>query len=198
MDGYIGQITTFAGTFAPRNWHFCDGTVLPIQQYAALYSIIGTTYGGDGRSNFALPDLRGRTIVGAGSGPGLSPRVPGTKSGAETVTLSIAQIPAHTHALTAQANVSIPGTKASTSAGNQSSPAGNILSVPSDGGGLGVQPYAPTATANTTMGDSASATASFSNAPTTATGGGGSHDNMQPYLALNYIICLTGLYPARS
>src|SRR5689334_6035302 len=103
MDAFIGTILMFAGNFAPQNWAFCDGALLAIAQYAALFSILGTTYGGNGTTNFALPDLRGRVPLHVGGqqpGPGLSVYVLGEKTGVENVTLTMPQMPAHNHALT--------------------------------------------------------------------------------------------------
>ncbi|MGZ8216478.1 phage tail protein [Methylomagnum sp.] len=197
MDSYLGQIMPFAGNFAPDGWHVCDGSLLTISQYQALYSILGVQYGGDGRTTFALPDLRGRTIIGAGAGPNLTNRPQGAKGGAEGVTLTTAQIPAHTHTLTAQASVAIPATKAFTGTGTTHVPTGNVLAAANDPNSGDVNGYAAASSANTTLGDAATATASFANAPTTPTGGGGPHDNMSPYQVLNWIICINGLYPVR-
>jgi len=97
LDPFIGEIIMFAGNFAPRGWAFCDGQLLPISQNSALFSILGTTYGGDGRTTFALPDLRGRVPIHAGSGPGLSYRNLGAKEGQEEMSLTVSQIPSHTH-----------------------------------------------------------------------------------------------------
>jgi microcystin-dependent protein len=198
MDFYLGQVIAFAGNFAPQNFMLCDGTLLPISSYQALFAIIGTTYGGDGRTTFALPDLRGRTVIGTGTGPGLSPRTLGAKAGEENVTLTPTQIPAHNHTLTAQASVAIPGSKAFSGAGNQSSPTNNILATPADGAGAGVTPYAAASTANTTLGDATTGTASFNAAATSNTGGGAAHNNLPPYLPLTYIICVNGIFPARQ
>ncbi|WP_340819596.1 tail fiber protein [Methanolobus sp. WCC4] len=106
-DPLLGEITLFAGNFAPRGWAFCNGQLLPINQNQALFSILGTTYGGDGRTTFALPDLRGRAPVHAGNGPGLSPVVLGQKGGAETVALNVNQMPSHTHTLNHTHNISV-------------------------------------------------------------------------------------------
>jgi microcystin-dependent protein len=96
MDGYIGEMKMFAGTFAPMDWEFCWGQQLSISQYNSLFAIIGTQFGGDGITYFNLPDLRGRTPIGSGTGPGLTPRNPAEKGGVETVTLTTANMPAHT------------------------------------------------------------------------------------------------------
>jgi microcystin-dependent protein len=101
MEPFIGQIMMFGGSFAPRGWAFCEGQLLPISQNAALFSILGTTYGGDGRSTFALPDLRGRVAIHPGSGPGLSNYRLGEKGGVESVALNVNQIPAHSHGISA-------------------------------------------------------------------------------------------------
>ena len=98
-EPFIGQITMFGGNFAPRDWAFCNGQVLSISQNQALFSLLGTTYGGDGITTFALPDLRGRSPMHAGTGPGLSPRSPGQRGGAEQVALTVAQLPSHSHTL---------------------------------------------------------------------------------------------------
>jgi microcystin-dependent protein len=162
----------FAGNFAPRGWAFCDGQLLAISSNSALFSILGTTYGGDGRVTFGLPDLRGRAPIHAGGsqGPGLSRRRLGEKGGSENVTLAVQQLPPHNHKL-----------KADEAVANQVTPEGNVLAsknrtkLYSDG------------PANKDMGAS-----SIGNA-----GGGQAHPNMQPYLGINYIICLQGIYPSR-
>lgn len=100
MEGYIAQIILFAGTFAPRGWAFCQGQILSISQNTALFSLLGTTYGGNGQTTFALPDLRGRAPIGTGQGPGLSSISLGQMAGTENVTLLITQLPAHTHTVT--------------------------------------------------------------------------------------------------
>ena len=99
MEPFLGQIIMFAGNFNPRGWALCNGQLLAISQYSALFSILGTTYGGDGRTTFGLPDLRGRVPIHAGSGPGLTPRTLGSRGGSETNTLNVSQLPSHTHAI---------------------------------------------------------------------------------------------------
>ena len=172
MDPFIAEIKLFAGNFAPRGWAFCEGQLLPINQNSALFSIIGTIYGGDGRSTFALPDLRGRTPIGPGNGPGLSSYREGQKGGVEHVTLTTNQIPSHNHRINAV-----------TTGGNSTTPTNHLL------------------------GDSAAFDDEFSNAnPNTQmassmvanTGGGQSHENRQPFLAIYYIIALQGVFPSRS
>lgn len=169
-EPFIGQITMFAGTFPPRSWAFCDGQLLPIQSYSALFSILGTTYGGDGRTTFALPDLRGRVPMHAGNGPGLSSRPQGQRAGAENVTLNINQIPAHTHAL-----------QASDGFGSSKEPGGNVPAMADDG----ERNYS-------------SVVSGADMKPTESTGAGQSHANMQPYLAIRYIIALQGIFPSRN
>lgn len=180
MDPFVGQITLFPYTFAPRGWAFCQGQLLPINQNTALFSLLGTYYGGNGTSNFALPDLRGRAPIGQGQGQGLSPYTLGDVQGAETVTLSPAESPAHTHAFHAFA------ASATTNA-----PSG---ALPAEGHGTGrgappVNTYAPPSVGNV-----------VTLAPGQAgpTGGGQAHNNVQPYLSLNWCIALQGIYPPRS
>jgi microcystin-dependent protein len=173
-EPFTAEIRIFAGNFAPRGWAFCDGQLLPIAQNTALFSLIGTTYGGDGRTTTALPNLQGRAPMHPGRGPGLTPRKLGEKVGAETVTLSEAQIPSHNHTARATTSPGAPGAPTNTS------------SMARSGGGFG---YESDTTAN--LVDMASQTLSI-------TGGGQAHNNLQPFLTLNFIIALVGLYPSRS
>lgn len=173
MEPFIGQIILFAGNFAPRGWALCDGQLLPISQNQALFSILGTTYGGDGRTTFGLPDLRGRVPVHQGHGPGLSDYHLGQKGGIETVTLTAAQMPPHAHSLHANENP-----------GDSPDPAGAAIS---DSKGRD-RDFQKSGEVNVTM--SASSIGS--------TGGNQPHENRQPYLAVNYIIALQGIYPSRS
>ena len=170
---FIAEIIMFGGNFAPRGWAFCDGQLLPISSHSALFSILGTTYGGDGRTTFALPDLRGRVPMHPGRGPGLSDRRLGEKGGSETNTLATSQLPSHTHALLGNAV-----------AGNANTIADNSLS--NDAG-----------TSSATYSDSVPTTAmkpeSIGN-----TGDGSPVNNLQPYLCVNFIIALTGVFPSRS
>lgn len=172
MEGYLAQIIMFAGTFAPRNWAYCDGTILPISQYTALFSLIGTTYGGDGRTTFALPDLRGRAAIHAGHGPGLSNRVLGQKGGEEAVALTVPQLASHTHQAYCQS-----------AAGNTNSPIGNIWSTDA---GTTSATYS-SVSHNENMAANAIGPA----------GNGQPHDNMSPFLVVNYVICIQGIYPSR-
>ncbi len=169
MDPFIGAIVMFGGNFAPRGWATCDGQLLPISSNSALFSILGTTYGGDGRTTFALPDLRGRVSMHPGSGPGLTPRKLGQKVGSETETLTVNEIPAHNH-----------GVQATNGNGNKNDPQNNILADE------------PSAYSNRTP-------QVLMNADMiTNTGGGGAHNNVQPSLCANYIIALIGTYPSRN
>jgi len=187
MDNpFIGGIVLFAGNFAPRGWAFCDGQLLPINSNQALFSILGTTYGGDGRTTFALPDLRGRAAIHAGTGPGLSTRRLGQRSGTETVVLTETQIPSHTHTATTSGgdvSITVGGGKGSTA-----DPNGNYLAD------TGTAIY-KSAAGTGSLGGVGKTTVAVTN---TNTGGSQPHNNMQPYLAIHYIIALQGIYPSRS
>lgn len=178
-DPYIGEIRMFGGNYAPENWHFCDGSLLSISAYEVLFSLIGTTYGGDGVSNFALPDLRGRLPIGQGQGAGLTNRLLGEKKGAEMVGLTLDQTPAHTHTVNA---ASATGTQ------------------PSPGNGV----WASVATANqfiTPAEIKSPAVSHDMNSAAIGTGypaGDSAHDNMMPSFTLNFIIALQGEYPTRN
>lgn len=176
-EPFIGQIQMFGGNFAPRGWAFCDGTLLPIAQNPALFSILGTIYGGDGRTTFGLPDLRGRAAMHAGNGPGLTDKRLGQKSGSETNTLGVNNLPPHSHIAT---------TNCQTGTGNANSAAGNVWSTD-----LGNQSATySNATPDGTMRDGAVTVQN--------TGNGQPVNNMQPYQVVNYIIALTGLFPSRN
>jgi microcystin-dependent protein len=181
MEPLLGQITLFAGNFAPRGWAYCDGQLLPISQYTALFSILGTTYGGDGRTTFALPDLRGRAPIGPRQGPGLSDYRLGQRGGAENVTLNTTQIPNHTHNLNASPN-----------AGTSATPTGNFIA----------KHQVTIERGNTVDGESftpdASGIGPMNPAAISATGGSLSHENRPPYLAINYIIATVGVFPSRN
>jgi len=170
-EPFVGQIQFFAFNFAPRSWSFCNGQLLPISQNTALFSLFGTIYGGDGRTNFALPNMQGRSPVHAGRGPGLTSRRLGERGGAEQVSLNSLQIPAHSHTLNATSN-----------RGDQTTPVGHSLSK--DGRD---KTYSNT-TPNTSMHSSS----------VVATGEGQAHNNMPPYLAVNCNVALVGIYPPRN
>lgn len=172
-EPFIGQIKMFAGNFAPRGYALCDGQLLAISQYDALFSLVGTFYGGDGRTTFGLPDLRGRVPIHAGSGPGLTPRQVGAKSGAENVTLTQNQIPSHTHTLTA-----------SKAAGGESSP--NNAQPAQSTGSVYLRNPNPMAIAD------------LDSANIKPLGGSQQHTNVQPFQCINFIIALTGIYPSRT
>jgi microcystin-dependent protein len=172
MDPFIGQIMMFAGNFAPQGWAFCDGQLLSIAQNTALFSILGTTYGGNGQTTFGLPDLRGRVPIHPGQGPGLSNYSLGQQAGAETVTLSINEIPGHAHAFS-------PG--CSTDTPNSNSPASCVPAPPD-----GIQAFSTEANASMRPGNSSSV------------GGSQPHSNLQPYNCVSFIIALQGIFPSRG
>ena len=178
MEGTIATIMMFAGNFAPQNWAFCDGSILAISEYDALFSLLGTTYGGDGRTTFALPDLRGRVPVGVGQGAGLSNVQLGEKAGSEQFSLTTAQMPAHQHQMTAKVGVT------SASVDGSNSPL-RVLATP------GVNIY--TAPANATPAHLGGVSITLQN-----TGSNLPVNNVQAYQAINYVICLVGIYPSRS
>jgi microcystin-dependent protein len=189
-DPFIGQIAIFGFTFAPQGWALCQGQLLPLSQNLALFSILGTQYGGDGKSTFALPDLRGCAAIGAGQGPGLSPYNPGDTGGASTITLIEAEMPNHSH-----------GFAASTDAATKAEPAGNLLASALRRLGLGAEAQAPGPTevaANFYSPNPAKANAPLANGAIASAGGGQAHNNMQPSLALNFCIALKGAIPQRS
>jgi microcystin-dependent protein len=184
MEGTIAEIRMFAGNFAPRNWAFCAGQILSIAQNTALFSLLGTTYGGNGQTTFQLPDLRSRVPVGTGQGPGLPNVVLGEISGAPTTTLLIANMPSHNHTATLNAS----NVKATT----QGPVAGAALGRAQDSTGT-VAPlvYTPVSSSPNIALDPASVT-------TGLTGGSQPFNNLQPYLGMNYIICLFGIFPSRN
>jgi microcystin-dependent protein len=190
-DPLIGMIIPWAPNFAPRGWAFCQGQVLPIAQNTALFSILGTTYGGDGQTTFALPDLRGRVAIHAGQGPGLSNYALGQAAGVENVTLLSSQLPTHTHNVAAAPTLQI---NATTSNGGQPLPsATRRLAAVKLSNGTNVNLYSDAAP-NTQLGG-----ISLSGTPTTQpTGGSQPHDNRQPYQVINYIIALEGVFPSRN
>lgn len=177
MDPFLAEIRIFPFNFPPKGWAFCDGQVLPVQQNTALFSLIGTTYGGNGVTTFALPDLQGQVPIHAGQGPGLSDFVPGERTGSETVALVPNQLPGHSHTLNAE-NPAISGA-------DQSAPSTTSVLAQSSGG---FAYAASAATAPVAMNPSA----------VSSLGGGQPHNNVQPYLTLNFCIALQGIFPARS
>lgn len=184
MEGTIGEIRMFAGTFAPRNWAFCANQTLAISENTALFAILGTTYGGNGQTTFSLPDLRGRVPVGTGQGPGLANVVLGEVSGSPTTTLSIANMPSHNHTATLNAST--------VKATSQVPLAGAVLGKATDNAGTAVPfVYSPAGSATGVALGSTSVT-------TGLTGGSQPFSNLQPYLGMNYIICLFGIFPSRN
>ncbi len=179
---HIAEITIFAGNFAPRGWAMCEGQLLPISQYTALFSLIGTIYGGDGRTTFSLPDLRGRLPVHPGNGPGLSSRRLGEKSGKENETITIQQLPSHNHLITGDVKVATSQNAATTTEGS-----GNVLAVGDS------KLYNTGPVNNNEVLDGVEWDVTLQN-----TGGGQSHNNLQPYIAINFIIALQGIYPSRN
>jgi microcystin-dependent protein len=179
MEPFIGEIKIFGGNFAPRGWALCDGQLLAINTYQALFSLLGTTYGGDGRTTFALPDLRGRAAVHQGQGPGLSQYRLGQKGGVEQVTLNATEMPSHNHAAT--------GTlQAKNGQPDESNPGGQVPATLTNG----TEGYAETP--NTSM-KSGGVEVTVNNS-----GGNLPHTNIQPFQCVNFIIALEGIYPSRS
>ena len=178
-EPFIAEIRIFAGTFAPRGYAFCQGQLLPIPQNTALYSLIGTTYGGDGRTTTALPNLSGRTPVHPGRGPGLTTRRLGQSGGTTTATLSEAELPRHDHALQCVA-----------ATGDRDTPANDVVPAQAPGGGRGGGGFKAYGASQNLV--------AMSPTSISGTGGGQAHANMQPYLALNFIIALQGVYPSRN
>ena len=170
---FIGEIRMFGGNFAIGGWAFCNGQQIQISQNETLYTLIGTTYGGDGVNFFNLPDLRGRVPVGAGSGPGLSPYALGQSGGAENVTLTIDTLPTHNHVA-----AGLPAT------GDSNAPAGNIIAWAQPSGNSRYSTDAPTVMMNS--------------GTTLPAGGNQPHENMLPFQCLNYIIALEGVFPPRN
>jgi microcystin-dependent protein len=168
---FLGQILIVGFNFAPEGWAFCDGSLLPLSENTALFSLLGTTYGGNGTTTFALPDLRGRVPIGSGQGPGLSDYELGALGGQEVVTLTIAQMPAHTHPLLGQSAV-----------GTTANPTGGVWGAQSR-----LDVYS-SATPDSPMGGQA----------VSSSGGGLPYSSRSPYLTINYIIALAGVYPSRS
>ena len=170
QDPFIGEIRMFGGNFAPRGWAFCDGQLLSINSNQALFSLLGTIYGGDGRTTFALPDLRSRLAMHEGHGPGLTNRPQGLKSGSEFNILSVAQMPSHSHTVNIQA----------VEEATTDNPDGSYIA------GSGSPAFG-------TVPDISLATPTVGN-----TGGNQEVNNLPPYLTVNYIICLQGTYPSRN
>ncbi|NNE57679.1 MAG: phage tail protein [Hellea sp.] len=175
-EPFIGEIQPVGFNFCPRGFAEANGQLLAISQYSALFSLYGTIYGGDGRTTFALPDLRSRVPIHMGTGPGLSSRPIGSRGGAETNTMTVGQMPSHTHRA---------GVQTRTETANSTTPRKNSFSVTADNSYFdGTDPSGRFMNSNTIAVDNA--------------GGGQSQNNMQPYLTINYCVALVGLYPSRS
>lgn len=177
-DAYLGEIRIFAGNFEPNGWAFCNGQILPITRNSALFALLGTQYGGDGKVTFGLPNLQVAVPIGQGSGPGLTPRSVGEMGGSPTVALLPTEMPAHSHTPMGYATN-----------GSTSSPGGNVWAQWSEENRQGVTRidlYNPTADAP------------MSPLALSPAGGNAPHNNMQPFLALNFIICLNGVFPSRG
>lgn len=174
MENYLGEIRLFAGNYAPYNWHMCDGALLTVAGNEALFTLIGTTYGGDGVSNFQLPDLRGRVPLSKGVSSASGTNYPlGLKVGVEAVTLTQANLPQHTHSLSV-----------SVEQGDSNAPAGNCIAVGTSTGYKAYnEPDVVTLNPQAIGGSS---------------GGNAAHENMMPYICINYIIALVGIYPSQS
>jgi microcystin-dependent protein len=177
-DPFLGEIKIVAFNFAPKFWATCDGQILAIASNTALFSLLGTQYGGNGQTTFALPDLRGRAPIHQGTGPGLSLRTMGENGGSENVTLLVSQIPSHIHTL---ASANVPSVDAT---GNATTPNGNRPARAGDG------------ESNYSSATSDSSIALAGN--TDVTGGSQPHNNMPPFLTLNFVIALAGIFPPRN
>jgi len=180
MDPFLGQINLFGCNFAPRGWSMCQGQVMSIAQNTALFSLLGTNFGGNGTTTFLLPDLQGRAPIGFGQGPGLSNYTIGERSGAESAPVAAVSYPAHSHTLFAAAG---PGTT--------NAPSSMIEAEGQTGGRGGTINLALYSASGTPTSLAAAAL-------TAATGGNQPHNNIQPYLALNFCIALQGIFPSRN
>lgn len=175
MDPFVAEIRIFPFNFAPKGWAFCDGQILPLSQNTALFALLGTTYGGDGKSNFALPNMQGNAPMHPGQGPGLSLHDLGETGGSDTVTLLESEIPSHFHAVNC-----LGGSRVS---GQVGAPAGALLAKT---GGTPANAYGPTGSQM------------LNDRVVSPQGGDQPHDNMQPYLTLNFCIALQGVFPPRT
>lgn len=178
MEPFIGEIRIFAGNFPPTGWALCNGQLMSIAQNTALFSILGTMYGGDGKSNFALPNLMGRAPLHHGQGPGLSDHTQGEQGGVRTVTLTSTQMPAHTHIANGSGQI-----------GNTNNPQGAVWAQPPVQGKFNK-------TQTPLYASSSNVQMNYSALPTV--GGGQPHNNMQPYLGLTFIIATRGVFPSRE
>jgi microcystin-dependent protein len=182
MEGTLAEIRMFAGNFAPRGWQYCGGQLLPIAQWTAVFALVGTTYGGNGQTTFGIPDFRGRVAVGAqfSTGPGLPTVDLGEMAGSENVTLLSINLPAHNHQVTGNVTVqaATDGVLGSDAAGRNIGP-GNFYATPAPGDVANLAPVAV-------------------NLPTTIAGSNAPVSIVQPYLGMNYIFCVEGIFPSRN
>ncbi len=177
---FLGEIRMFGGNYAPAQWAFCNGQLLSISQYDALFSLLGTSYGGDGQTTFALPDLQCRIPVGQGQGPNLTNRNLGEKAGSETVTLDTTMLPSHSHSLTAStSNAGSPNVTGNVPANTSTQAGSHFYTIPK-------------------AGDNPPAVKELATGAATKTGGNQLHDNMMPSLVVSFIIALFGIYPSRN
>lgn len=190
MDPFFGQIQAFAFNFPPRGWQTCSGQLLPIATNQALFALLGTYYGGDGRTSFALPDLRGRTIVGMGEGPGLSNIIIGETGGAEQITLATSNMPAHMHLLNSASVQTVIQTVDNTNESSDSNNGGNVL------GTSGSMPsiYRESASGNDHLGGVTSTISGM----TSVIGSSMPFDSRSPFLGMNYCIAVEGIFPPRD
>jgi microcystin-dependent protein len=199
-DPMLAEIKMFGGNYAPQNWAYCWGQLLAINEYTALFSLLGTYFGGDGRTTFGVPDLRGRVPVGNGSGPGRTPRSIGQAGGYEQVTLSVQQVPAHGHDSTSGLTGDITATlRCYNDRGTTNIPDNAVLAKQANGVNPKAMVYEATE-ANTNMASSSITTQHTLavNVEVQNTGGNQGHENMPPWQCLNYIIALQGYYPPRQ
>jgi microcystin-dependent protein len=179
MDPFLGEVRLLPYSYAPKGWLLCNGQILSIAQYSALFSLLGTLYGGNGTTNFALPNLQGSVVAGAGNGPGLQPWTPGMRAGSDTVALTLNEIPAHNHSLN---GLDVVGTAGAPTADAW-------LAQDKRGGSGNIDFLTPsTTTVDTSMDPQAL---------TLSAGGGQAHENRQPFLSLNYCIAMEGIFPQR-
>ena len=187
---YLTEIELFSFNFAPQHWAQCNGQLLPINQNQAMFSLLGTTYGGNGQTTFALPDLRGRAPLGFGQGSGLPNHPLGESAGTETTTISLSQLPQHTHVVSPTAITATPRCK--NGAGNQQTPVNTVPAIDAANAVLMYSNAAPDTSANT------DALALSGSVATTPTGSSQAHENRQPLLALTFCIALQGVFPPQA
>lgn len=202
----IGEIRLFAGNFSPKAWTYCAGQTMAIASNTALFSILGTTYGGNGTTTFGIPDLRGRVAIGAGNGPGLTPRALGELGGTVTTTLTTLQMPMHVHVIGSGGVVALSGSanavmNVNQTTGDLSTPDGNFLGFDSSGNNIyNTSAGSPTGVLNQgAISVNVSGLAvEMPTMQTLPTGSGAPFNNLQPYLGMSYILCMYGVFPPRN